>query len=140
MRLPNMKIKSPHELLIDQIKDLHDVETQVRATMPELSTRARSPELREYLSSQAERAGIQIERLGQAAEIIGSDPDGDVSKAMRGLIEGGDRHVAMAEGERVTNLILTAHVGRIFHYQIAGYDFARKLAGALCLTQVVYVF
>lgn len=126
-----MKIKSPHELLSDQIRDLHNVEIQVASTMPDLAARAHDPELRDFLAYQEELALAQKYRLRQAAEALGSDPGGDVCKAMQGLIEGGDKHVGMAEGALVTNLILIAHVSRIFHYQIAGYEFAHQLASRL---------
>ena len=131
-----MKIESPYELLTDQIRDLHNVETQVASTMPDLAAQAHDPELRVFLAKQEELALVQKDRLRQAAEALGSDPGGDVCKAMQGLIEGGDKHVAMAEGSLVTYLILTAHVSRIFHYQIAGYEFAHQLAKCLGIASV----
>lgn len=128
-----MKIKSPFELLADQIRDLHNVEIQVAGTMPELAAQAYDPGLRDFLQSQHEFASGQQLRLRQVAEIIGSDADGDVCKAMEGLIEGGNKHVAIAQGALVTDLILVAHVSRIFQYQIAGYGFATRLAEHLKL-------
>jgi ferritin-like metal-binding protein YciE len=131
-----MKINSPCEPLSDQIRDLHSVEILVASTMPDLAAQAHDPELRAFLPKQEELALAQKDRLRQAAEALLTDPDGDVCKAMQGLIDGGDKHVAMAEGSLVTNLILTAHVSRIFHYQIAGYEFAHQLARYLDIASV----
>jgi ferritin-like metal-binding protein YciE len=126
-----MKIKKPAELLLDQIRDLYDVESQVSLTMPELTASATDPLLRDFLSAQERMSLVQKERLKQAAEALGGNPGGDTCKAMEGLIEGGNQHIENAEGSTVTDLILIAHVNRIIHYQIAGYGFADALAKRL---------
>lgn len=131
-----MKIKSPSELLKDQIRDLFDVETQVSRTMPELASQSPDQALRDFFSAQAEVSLRQMERLKRAAATLGSTPEGDTCKAMKGLIEGGNEHIASAEGSLVTNLILIAHVNRIILYQIAGYEFSDALANQLGISEV----
>lgn len=126
-----MKIGSPHELLIDQIRDLYSVETQVSRTMPELAARATEPALQDFLDAQGAASLRHIGRLQRAAAALGSTAEGDVCKAMEGLIEGGDKHIDMAVGPLVTDLILTAHTNRIIHYKIAGYDVSAALAKEL---------
>lgn len=126
-----MKIRSPHELLIDQIRDLFSVENQVRRTMPELAARSKDPALRDFLEAQEAASLRHIGRLQRAAEALGSTAEGDVCKAMEGLIEGGNKHIDMAVGPLATDLILTAHTNRIIHYKIAGYDVSAALAKQL---------
>jgi ferritin-like metal-binding protein YciE len=126
-----MKIKTPTDLLADQLRDLFSVEKQVAATMPELAANAPEPALRALLASQEQASMAQRERVVAVSRLLGSDPGGDESKAMKGLIEGGDSHIKMAEGDLVTTLILVAHVTRIVHYQVGAYEFAVKLASKL---------
>lgn len=132
-----MKIKTPSELLADQLRDLFSVEDQVAGTMPELAAQAPRPTLRKLLALQGEISLAQKGRVVAVATLLGSDPTGDESKAMKGLIEGGDKHVRMAEGEVITTLILIAHVKRIIHYQVGAYEFAVELAKRLKLAEAI---
>jgi len=76
------------------------------------------------------------ERLREACERLKTHPDGDICKAMQGLIEGGNQHIDQAKGRETKALILIAHVNRILHYQIGGYSFATALAGQLGLEEI----
>ncbi len=126
-----MDIDSPSELLIDQIRDLYSVESQVLLTMPELAASATNEALRTFLADQEKAARKKGQRLEQAASLLGESPEGDTCKAMQGLIDGGNKHIEKATEDRTRNLIIIAHVNRIFHYRIAGYGFASALADHL---------
>jgi ferritin-like metal-binding protein YciE len=131
-----MTIQSPTELLLDQIRDLYSVESQVLLTLPELAAIAPQESLRNLFLQFERLTTTHKERLKQCCELLDSTPEGDISKAMQGLIEGGNEHIRMAEGDVVKGLILIAHVNRILHYEIAGYGFATALAGHIGNTQV----
>lgn len=128
-----MTIQSPLDLLFDQIRDLYSAESQAVLTFPELAAMSPDEHLRKLLLRFEEHAIHQKERLKKACDHLRGSPDGDICKAMQGLIEGGNQHIELAKGEETKALILIAHVNRIFHYQIGGYSFATALAGKLGL-------
>jgi ferritin-like metal-binding protein YciE len=126
-----MKIDSAPALLIDQIRDLYSVESQVILTLPELAAKATNSTLKDILTIHEEQTLKQKLRLKEAAKLLDENPEGDICKAMQGLIEGGNQHIAIAEGEQVRDMILIAHVTRIHHYEIAGYSIITTLARQL---------
>jgi len=131
-----MSIQSPLELLIDQIRDLYSAESQVVLTLPELATASPDEDLRNLLLRFEQHAMNHKARLKDACERLETHPDGDICKAMQGLIEGGNQHIDQAKGRETKALILIAHVNRILHYQIGGYSFATALAGQLGLDEI----
>ncbi|MEP2775328.1 MAG: DUF892 family protein [Luteolibacter sp.] len=131
-----MKIQSPCELLIDQIRDLYSAEELVANAMPELAAISPNSALSEFFTAQRELSLLQKERLAEVGGRLGKEPGGDICKAMKGLVEGGSEHIQLAEGAEVKGLILIAHMNRIIHYQIAGYEFANALAIRLKFEEV----
>ena len=131
-----MSIQSPLDLLIDQIRDLYSAESQSVLTLPELAAISPDENLRNLLLRFEQHAMTHKERLKKACERLDSTPDGDICKAMQGLIEGGNQHIDQAKGRETKALILIAHVNRILHYQIGGYSFATALAGQLGLEEI----
>jgi len=123
-----MKLNSPTELFFDQLKDLYSVESQVILTLPDLADNASDPALRSLLldhEGESERHKTIVKRI---FETHGRNPGGDICKAIKGLIEGGNEHLAKAEDPLVRDLLLIAHCNRIKHYEIAAYGFTVALA------------
>lgn len=131
-----MRIQSPLDLLIDQIRDLYSAESQAVLTLPELAGTSPAENLGKLLLRFEQQAIVHKERLREACERLEASPEGDICKAMQGLIEGGNQHIEQAEGRETKALILIAHVNRILHYQIGGYSFATALAGQLGLKEI----
>ena len=126
-----MKIASPHDLFFDQLRDLYSVESQVILTLPDLAEHATNRMLRDLLL-QHEGASLRHKEIVTGIfDRHGVDPDGDICKAMKGMIDGGNEHLAKAEGHLVRDLLLIAHCGRIEHYEIAAYRFITSLAGCV---------
>jgi ferritin-like metal-binding protein YciE len=126
-----MKLKEPLDLLADQLRDLYSAESQTILTCPELANRATHPRLRRVLADE-EKAGLERKQtLRRIAERHGFNLEGDLCRAMQGLIEGGNQHLDMAEDSTVADLLIVAHFNRIKHYSIAGYGFALALADCL---------
>ena len=134
--LSAMSIQSPPDLLVDQIRDLYSAESQVVLTLPELAAVSPDENLRNLLLRFEQHAMTHKERLKEACDRLETHPDGDICKAMQGLIEGGNQHIEQAKGQETKALILIAHVNRILHYQIGGYSFATALAGQLGLAEI----
>ena len=126
-----MNPKSPADLYFGQLRDLYSVESQVILTLPELAAATSPSPLREFLQDQEPLAMRRKRRLQGIFKRHHAPSDGDICEGMKGLIHGGNRHIAMAKNPVVRDLLLIAHCSRIKHYEIAAYQFAATLAGYL---------
>ncbi|MCW1915858.1 DUF892 family protein [Luteolibacter sp. GHJ8] len=123
-----MKIQSSEDVLKDQLNDLHSCETQADESWPDLAKAATNEALRSNLLQTKEAAARHLQTLAFVSELVGHQPSGDPCKAMQGLIEGGDEHLAIAEAAATRDLLLVAHCNRILHYEVAAFGFASALA------------
>jgi ferritin-like metal-binding protein YciE len=130
-----MSINSLRDLFFDQLRDLHSVEEQLSAALPALEEKANSRDLRDLFAAHATITGGQRNRLLRIAALHGEEIGGDTSKAMRGLIEGGDEHIAKVTDPLVKDALIIAHATRIENYEIAAYGVARSIAESLELNE-----
>ena len=126
-----MRIRNPNDLFFDQLRDIRSVECQVILTLPELAEKAEAPSLRAWLQDHEEMTSRHKQAVLSIFERHGEDPGGDICKAMKGLIDGGNAHLAKTEDAVVRDLLLVAHCNRIKHYVIAAYEFTTALAGRI---------
>lgn len=124
-------LTQPSDLIFDQLRDIYSVESQVAQTLPDLSRIAARPELRDLLAKQTSLTLQQKYRVAGIFEKHGQEPGNDESKGMKGLIEGGNEHLALALDDAVRDLMLIAHCSRITCYEIAAYHFTTTLAESL---------
>ncbi|MES2707034.1 MAG: DUF892 family protein [Verrucomicrobiota bacterium] len=130
-----MKTRTPHDLLFDQLRDLHSVETQLLASLPVLAARADYNPLYELIAGHAIQTAGQAELATAMLQRHGTGPGGDKCRAMEGLIAGGDAHLDAVDVPRTRDLMIVAHASRIEHYEIAGYGIALRLAQRLGLEE-----
>lgn len=118
------------ELLIEELQDLLHAENQLVAALPKMSTAAKAPKLREALEKHLLQTQMQVERLNQAFELLGSEAEAKTCRAMQGLIEEGEEVIEEGDGrEEITaDLSLIAAAQKVEHYEIAAYGNARTLA------------
>ncbi len=130
-----MKITNPNDLFFDQLKDLYSVESQVVLTLPDLAEKASDRSLKALLLDHEGETLRHKEVVTAVFERHGVDPGGDICKAMKGLIDGGNEHLAKTEDPSVRDLLIIAHCNRMEHYEIAAYGFTVALAECLGLTR-----
>jgi ferritin-like metal-binding protein YciE len=123
-----MSIAYPQDLFFDQLRDLYSVESQVILTLPELAEQAQNETLRRILTEAEGASVLQKQRLCEIFRRHAAEPGGDICKAMKGLIDGGNEHLAQTGDTVVRDLLLVAHTNRILHYEIAAYSFTATLA------------
>jgi ferritin-like metal-binding protein YciE len=128
-----MSINSLRDLFFDQLRDLYSVETQLLEALPELERSASEPELRELFREHADVTTVQRNRLLQIFSKHQENPEGDQSKAMKGLCQGGSEHIRTVTDPAVKDALIIAHANRIEHYEIAAYGVALAIAEALDL-------
>ncbi len=124
----NASINHLVNLFFDQLRDIHSMESQVADTLPHLGSLATYPALREHFLSQEPLAREQKELVERVFDTHTREVGSDVCLAMKGLVAGGNEHLAMAKDPCTRDFLLVAHGMRIQHYAIAAYQFAAALA------------
>jgi len=118
------------ELLVEELQDLLHAENQLVAALPKMASAAKAPKLREAFEKHLLQTQMQVERLNQAFELLGSEPEAKPCRAMMGLIEEGQEKIAEGDNkeEFASDLSLIAAAQKVEHYEIAAYGNARTLA------------
>lgn len=127
-----MELKSLHDLLIHELKDIYSAEKQLTKALPKMAKAASNEQLKEAFKVHLEETKGQIERLEQIFKDLGKSPRGETCKAMEGLIEEGDSLMKeKAADPDVMDAGLIAAAQRVEHYEIAAYGCARTYAKLL---------
>ena len=131
------KLTTLDVLLVQEIKDLYNAETQLMKALPKMAKAASSEELKEAFTSHLEETKGHVTRLEEVASILGVTPKGKVCKAMKGLVEEGGETIEEEGDPTIKDLALITAAQKVEHYEISGYGSARALAEALGLDDVV---
>lgn len=123
-----MAITNLKELLVHELKDLHNAETQVEGAFKRWSDAATSDQLTDAFNEHVETTRTHRERIESIAEDIGFDPSGERCRGVEGLIREGDEFLQQVESGATRDAGLVAMANRIEHYGVAGYGTARTYA------------
>jgi ferritin-like metal-binding protein YciE len=134
------KIKTTRDLLVHSLKDLYSAETQLVKALPKMAKASTNPDLKTGFTNHLEETKGHVERLQQAAEILGVTPRGLTCKAMKGLIEEGAETIEEEAEPAMKDLALITAAQKVEHYEISGYGSIRALSIALGLTDVTALF
>jgi len=131
------KAKTLHELLLNKLMALYDIEEQITKALPKMEKKASDPDLKEAFRLHGVETEMHVTRLETCFDLLGVKPKKLKADAIRGLIDDakwvGD-HVE--EGPALdANLIAAAQY--VEHYEIAGYGTAIAWAKFMNHTDVV---
>src|ERR1700738_2729252 len=131
MRFTALKLNSLRDLLIEELRDLYNAETQLVDALPKRAEAATSHELKSAFEHHLEETREHVSRLEDIFQQIGEKSSGETCEAMKGLIKEGEILVK-AEGDAdVRDAGLIGAAQRVEHYEMAGYGTARTLARRL---------
>jgi ferritin-like metal-binding protein YciE len=133
-------LDSLKKLLEDQIKDLYSAENQLIKALPRMAKAASSDSLREAFTTHLEETRGHVERLQEAAQMIGIKPGGKKCKAMVGLVEEGKEVLEQDGEDAAIDAALIAAAQRVEHYEIASYGTARTLAERMGDSRLAQLF
>ncbi|HUG12005.1 MAG TPA: ferritin-like domain-containing protein [Opitutaceae bacterium] len=122
------KITTPHDLLVEELKDLHSAETQLLTALPKMAEAASSEELREAFVTHCEQTQVHVERLEKIGQMLGEVMTGKECKAMAGLVAEGAEVIDEDAEPVMRDLALIGAAQKAEHYEIAGYGTTRTLA------------
>ena len=121
------------ELLVDDLRDLLNAETQLVRALPKMVQAANSEALQQALELHLEETKIQVQRLNDCFELLESEAKGKPCKGMAGIIAEGEEMIEEGESrdERAADLALIGAAQKVEHYEISAYGTARTKAGQI---------
>lgn len=123
------KVKTLHELFLDQLKDLYNAETQLIEALPDMAEAAHSLELKNGFQTHLEETKEHAHRIEQIFRDLGEgEPTGKTCQAMKGLIKEGKETISEDATPEVKDAALIAAAQRVEHYEMAGYGTVRTYA------------
>jgi ferritin-like metal-binding protein YciE len=116
-----MKMTSLEDLLVDQLRDLYNAETQLIKALPKMAKAATNTELEAGFQKHLEQTRHHAERLEQVLEKLGQRAKGKKCYAMESLIEEGQEMMGEDAEPDVLDAGLIATAQKVEHFEIAGY-------------------
>ena len=123
-------------MLIDELKDLNDVEHQITKALPKMAKAASNPQLQNAFTSHLNETEGQIRRLEDVFKALGLNASRKTCEAMKGLLKEGDEVLEEKADPDVKDAALITAAQRVEHYEIAGYGTMRTFAKMLGLNDV----
>ena len=132
-----MALKTPMDLLTQELKEIFSAERQLSRAIPKLAKTVQSQRLREMLERRREQGGTLIEAIDEALEEIGTTKSRPKNPAMEGLLEYVNEHVDEIKNEAMLDAALLASIQKIEHYCIAAWGTAKSMGNLLGQEKVV---
>jgi ferritin-like metal-binding protein YciE len=136
MRFTALKLNSLRDLLVEELRDLYNAETQLVDALPKMAGAATSRELKSAFEHHLEQTRDHVSRLDNIFQQIAEESSGESCEAMKGLIKEGEILVKAEGNPDVRDAGLIGAAQRVEHYEMAGYGTARSLARRLGENQV----
>jgi Mn-containing catalase len=126
------------EVLVEQLQDLLHAEGQLVKALPRMARAANSAKLQEAFKKHQQETIVQVDRLKQVFELLGQKAKAKPCKAMQGLVEEAQEHIAEGKEKEdvAADLALAVSAQKVEHYEIAGYGSVRTIAEKLGKTKV----
>jgi ferritin-like metal-binding protein YciE len=115
-------MQTARDLFIHELQDMFDAEQRLVKALGEQEQESSNPELQKAFASHREQTENQVERLRQAFEEVGEEPEETECKGIKGLIE---EHEAFKEEDPSEDLLDVFNVGaaiKVESYEICAYE------------------
>jgi ferritin-like metal-binding protein YciE len=116
-----MALKSPMDLLTQELKEIHSAERQLSRALPKLAKAVSSQRLQEMLETRREQGAALIEAVDEALEELGATRSRKKNEAIDGLIGDANQHVEEINDEKMLDAALIGAVQKVQHYCIAAW-------------------
>ena len=129
-------LNSLRDLLVDELRDLHNAENQLIKALPKMAKAASHEELKEGFEEHLEQTRDHVDRLERCFKLLGMAAKGKTCHAMKGLVEEGKEAIEEDAPDAIRDAKLIGAAQRVEHYEIAAYGTARAFAQTLGETKV----
>jgi ferritin-like metal-binding protein YciE len=126
-----MKLKTLHDLYVDELKDLYNAEHQILKALPKMAAAASNADLAKAFTDHLAQTKGHVDRLDKIFKKLDVSPKGKTCKAMEGLLEEGKEVLDEDADPCVKDAALIAAAQRVEHYEMAGYGCVRTFARLL---------
>jgi ferritin-like metal-binding protein YciE len=126
-----MQMESLQELLVEEMRDLYNAETQLTKALPKMVKKASNPDLRKAFETHLRETEGHVQRLQKIFEKLGKKPTGKKCAAMEGLIEEGKEMMSEDMDDDTMDAALISVAQKVEHYEIASYGTIRTWAQQL---------
>lgn len=118
------------DLLVDELRDLLNAETQLVKALPAMAKAAHNPKLREAFEKHLAQTQEHVTRLKSAFEMLDEDAEAKTCKAMTGIVSEGQERIEELDGqpELIADLGLIGAAQKAEHYEISAYGTVHCLA------------
>jgi len=124
-----MRLYTPDQLMIDQLRDLISVQEQLMVAQPALMAMSTHARLKALLREHHEETRQNCITLQRIFEQMNATRNEDHCQAVEGLLRGGEEHLREVPNPAVRDLMMIAHCVRIEGYEIVAHEFTAYLAG-----------
>jgi ferritin-like metal-binding protein YciE len=131
-----MPLKSLHDLMVDEIKDIYHAEKQVTRALPKMIKNTSSPKLKKAFEDHLKETENQVKRLEQIFEELEIPAKGKRCIGMEGIINEGKEKMEEDIDESVLDAALIASAQKVEHYEIASYGTVRTYAEELGFNKI----
>lgn len=131
-----MSVKTLNDLFVETLKDLYYVEKKLVKTLPKMSEKATSPELRQAMEDHLRETETHVQRLEQVFELLGQRANAKTCEALEGLIREADETTGEIEDQQTLDAALISSAQTVEHYEIARYGTLACWAAEIGNTEV----
>jgi ferritin-like metal-binding protein YciE len=130
------KLSSLDDLLVHEMQDIYNAESQILKALPKMVKAASNPDLKRAFEEHRVQTESQVDRLEQAFKLLGVPAKGRKCEGMAGLLEEGKKVMEQEAEVAVLDAALIAAAQKVEHYEIASYGCICTYAETLGYDQV----
>jgi ferritin-like metal-binding protein YciE len=131
-----MSVKTLNDLFVETLKDLYYVEKKLVKTLPKLSEKATSPELKQAMQDHLEETETHVQRLEQVFELLDQRAVAKTCEALEGLIREAEEVTGEIDDEQTMDAAIISSAQTVEHYEIARYGTLACWAAEIGNTEV----
>ncbi|PZD76714.1 ferritin-like domain-containing protein [Mesonia sp. K7] len=124
-------MKDLQDLFEHQLKDLYSAEDQLTDALSKMVKNAKDSNLKKIFENHLEETKVHKKRIEEICEDLGIDPEGEMCKAIEGLIKEAEDFLNEDTTNDVKNAGMIAEAQRVEHYEISAYGTAVRYAKEL---------
>jgi ferritin-like metal-binding protein YciE len=121
-------MQTAHELFLHEMSDILDGERQLVEALEEQANNASRPELQKAFESHRNQTQKQVQRLEQAFQSVGEEPEQTECKGLKGLIEEYKTFAQEDPAEDILDIFSTGAAEKVEKYEISTYESLIRLA------------
>ena len=132
-----MLLETMEDLLLDQLRDLYSIETQIEVALPIIVEQSSSATLRELLTEHFEETEGQIVRLQEIFGTLGVSARGPRCLGIAALLQEAEDTMRRGTRGSVLDAVIIACMQRVEHYELSAYGSAIAYARQLGQPRIV---